>query len=282
MAFDQPGAEFRDGVGFGVALLLGAGFPIFVSDGNVEGRHAQTASVVMERVKGGEARLSSGREHCLEALVDEGEDRRAGAEVGGNRQKAAGVLGTKGVARLHVGADIGAPEAIDRLLGVADQEERARPNPELGPVVVAIHSLAAQPPEDLGLLRVSILKLVDEDMCETLPKRPAHVIMVAQQVARGKNQIIEIELGAGAFVVAIALQDRTRFVDQRRQGVAGGGLHESDPGVATGGVVGLSSVVQPITVGLGETSLLCSGRPFALLAVRGEAADFSAKIRMGP
>ena len=64
------------------------------------------------------------------------------------------VLGAEGVARLHIGADIGAAEAIDRLLGVADQEERARPDSELGPVVVAHRpAVAAQPPEDLGLQR---------------------------------------------------------------------------------------------------------------------------------
>ena len=61
--------------------------------------------------------------------------------------------------------------------------------------------------------------------------------MVAQQIARGENQIVEIKLGARALVVAIALQDRTRFVDQRRQGVTSGGLHKRDPGVAAGGVV---------------------------------------------
>ena len=119
-------------------------------------------------------------------------------------------------------------------------------------------------------------------MGETLPKRAAHVIMVAQQVARGENQIVEIELGARALVVAIALQDRTRFVDQRRQGVTSGGLHERDPGVAAGGVVGLGCVVQPIAVGLGETSLLCRGGPFALLAVGGEGAGLGAKVRVGP
>jgi hypothetical protein len=98
---------------------------------------------------------------------------------------------------------------------------------EPGPVVIAIDRLATQPPEDFGLQGIGVLELVDEDMGETLPQRPAHGVMVAQQVARGENQIVEIELGAGALVVAIALQDRTRFVDQRRQGMAGGGLRNA-------------------------------------------------------
>ena len=230
LASDQPCAQIGDGVGFGVTLLLGAGLAVFVGHGDVEGRDAQAVvAIVMERVEGGEAGLPIGREHGLEALVDEGEDRGAGAEIGGDRQEAVGVLGAEGVARLHIGADIGAAEAIDRLLGIADQEERARPDAEPGPVVVAIDRLAAKPPEDLGLQGIGVLELVDEDVGETLPERAADVVMVAQQIARGEDQIVEVELGARALVVAIALQDRTRFVDQRRQNVAGGGLQQARP-----------------------------------------------------
>jgi hypothetical protein len=132
------GAEIGDGVGFGVTLLLGAGLAVFVGHGDVEGRHAQAAAIAMERVERSEARLPIGRERDLESLVDEGEDQGAGAEIGGDRQEAAGVLVAEGIARLHIGADIGSPEAIDRLLGVADQEERARSNAEPGPVFLAI------------------------------------------------------------------------------------------------------------------------------------------------
>ena len=282
MAFDQLGAQLGDGVGFGIALLFGAGLAVFVGHGDVESRHAQAAPIVMEWVESGEARLAIGREHGLEALVDEGEDRGAGAEVGGDRQKAVGVLGAEGVARLHIGADVGAPEAIDRLLRVADQEERARPDLEAGPIVIAIDRLATQPPEDFGLQGIGVLKLVDEDMGETLSQRLAHGVVVAQQVARGENQIVEIELGAGALVVAIALQDRSRFVDQRGQGMAGDGLHQRDPSVATGGVVGLGGVVQPVAIGLGETDLFGRSGPFALPAVGGESAGLGAKIWVGP
>ena len=240
LAADQARAQLGDGVGFGVALLLGAGFAVFVGYGDVEGRDTQAfAAIVVERVEGGKAGLPIGREHDLEALVDEGEDRGAGAEIGGDRQEAVGILGAKGVARLHVGADIGAAEAIDRLLGIADQEERARPDPEPGPVVIAIDRLAAQPPEDFGLQRIGVLELIDEDMREALSQRAPDIVMVAQQIARGEDQIVEVELGARALVVAIALQDRTRLLDQRRQNLAGRGLKKRSPGVAAGGVVDL-------------------------------------------
>src|SRR5690606_15860138 len=125
-----------------------------------------------------------------------------------------------------IGADIGAPEAIDRLLGVADQEERTRPDLEPRPVIMVIDRLATQPPEDFCLQGISVLKLVDEDMGETLSQSLAHGVMVAEQVASSKNQIVEVEVGAGALVVAVALQDRTRFVDQRGQGMTGDGLRQ--------------------------------------------------------
>jgi hypothetical protein len=152
---------------------------------------------------------------------------------------------------------------------------------EAGPVVIAIDRLAAQPPEDLGLQGICVLELIDEDMGETLSQRAAHGIMVAQQVARGENQIVEVELGAGALVVAIALQDRTRFVDQRRQGMAGRGLKKRRPGIAAGGVVAFGSVVQPLAIGLGQAGLLGGGGPFALLAIGREGAGLGAKVRVG-
>lgn len=153
---------------------------------------------------------------------------------------------------------------------------------EPGPVGIAIDRLAAQPPEDFGLQGIGVLELVDEDMGETLSQSTAHGIVVAQQIARGENQIVEIELGAGALVLAIALQDRARFVDQRRQGMAGGGLRQFDPGVAAGCIVGLGGVVQSVAVSFGETSPLGRGGPFALLAIGGESAGLGAKVRVRP
>ena len=104
--------------------------------------------------------------------------------------------------------------------------------------------------------------------------------MVAQQVARGEDQIIEVELGARALVVAIALQDRTRLLDQRRQNLAGRGLKKRSPGVTAGGVVAICGDVQPLPVGLREARLLRRLRPFALLTIGGEGACLCAKVRV--
>ena len=93
---------------------------------------------------------------------------------------------------------------------------RALPDPEAGPVGIA-HWFAAQPAKDLGLQGIGVLELIDKDMGEALSQRVPHIVTVAQQVARGEVEIVEVELGARALMVAIAMQDQTRFLDQRRQ-----------------------------------------------------------------
>ena len=59
--------------------------------------------------------------------------------------------------------------------------------------------------------------LIDKDMGEALSQRVPLIVTVAQQVARGEVEVVEVELGARALMVAIAMQDQTRFLDQRRQ-----------------------------------------------------------------
>src|SRR3546814_17942967 len=81
-----------------------------------------------------EAGLALARKQRLEAVVHIGQDRRAGTEIGGDRQDAVRVLRKIGIARPDIGADIGAAEAIDRLLGITDEEERAGPDREGAPV----------------------------------------------------------------------------------------------------------------------------------------------------
>jgi len=105
--------------------------------------------------------LALARKQRLEAVVHIGQDRRAGTEIGGDRQDAVRVLREIGIARPDIGADIGAAEAIDRLLGITDEEERARTDREGAPVCARDpgRRLAAEAPEDFRLKRVCVLKL---------------------------------------------------------------------------------------------------------------------------
>ena len=101
------------------------------------------------------------------------------------------------LARLRVGADVGAAEAVDRLLGVADHEESALAQNAVLPSRRAV--VGGDPKQDLCLDRVGILEFVDEDVAITLPERATDRIMPAHERAGPLQEIIEVENGGGAF-----------------------------------------------------------------------------------
>ena len=75
---------------------------------------------------------------------------------------------------LLVERDVGAPEAVDRLLRIADQEQLAR-----APAPRARQSRCAgivgdEQHQDLGLQRVGVLELVDEEVREAAREVGAH------------------------------------------------------------------------------------------------------------
>ena len=79
-----------------------------------------------------------GDDQLAEDGVDPVEDRRDGAEVGGQHDRLAErLLG------VEVGGDVGAAEPVDRLLRVADHEQRCRPAPRRRP---SASWIAAAPP----------------------------------------------------------------------------------------------------------------------------------------
>ena len=69
--------------------------------------------------------------------------------------------------------------------------------------------------------------------------------------------------------------------------MAGGGLHKRAPGIATGGVVDLGRVVQPIAVGLGKTGLFGGGggsttTATSTVGIRGLGAEDIANAQPNP
>jgi hypothetical protein len=96
------------------------------------------------------------------------QDRFAGPKIGRDRHYAVRRLREECLTSLDVGRHVGAAEAIDRLLGVAHQEQRAGPDLERGPIVAVRSSprVAAQAPKDFCLQGVRVLELVDQDMRE--------------------------------------------------------------------------------------------------------------------
>jgi hypothetical protein len=73
--------------------------------------------------------------------------------------------------------------------------------------------------------------------------------MIAQQITRSENQIVEVELSASPLVITIALKDRSRFIYQSGQNPAGSGLHKRVPRITAGGVVNFGRVVQTTAIG---------------------------------
>ena len=95
-------------------------------------------------------------------------------------------------AHLRVDADVGAPKAIDRLLRVADDEELARRRRHRAPV--ADRGIARrEQQQDLGLQRIGVLELVDEQVREAQLKRGAHLRVIAHEIARRHQQVEEVE-----------------------------------------------------------------------------------------
>ena len=92
--------------------------------------------------------------------------------------------------------DVGAPETVDGLLGIADDEQLAGLETHGAPVVGGGAPLGQQE-DDLRLQRVGVLELVDQQIVESRLKGGAHVAPPQQQVAGLAEQVGEVELAEG-------------------------------------------------------------------------------------
>ena len=107
------------------------------------------AVLEMVRTAGGERlvcrlRVGLGLDQPPEHVVDPLDHRRRRAEVGAQR----GAVGTDLIGGAQVLGDVGAPEPVDRLLRVADDEQPAGKRRELGPVGVPGRGRRERPPAE--------------------------------------------------------------------------------------------------------------------------------------
>ncbi len=128
-------------------------------------------------------------------------------------------------AHLAIDRDVGAAEPVDRLLGIADDEEAAGQRLRLAPVGLA-RIVGGEEQEDLGLQRIGVLELVDEDALEAALEALAHPPVVAHQVARDEQQIEKVERAVLRLHLAIALQRARELLLQERREVGVGGHAE--------------------------------------------------------
>ena len=141
-----------------------------------------------------------GPERLLLALLVAGDDGVRGVEDGLRR---AVVLFEQDDARfgkvaLEVEdvADVGGAPRVDRLVGVADDAD------------VAV--LAGEQPRELVLGDVRVLELVDQDVQEALLVLLAHVVVVAEQLDRLHDHVVEVEGVVLGKQILVARRRRAR------------------------------------------------------------------------
>ena len=126
---------------------------------------------------------------------------------------------------LPIHAHVGATETVDRLPGVADQEELADAGGDFAPVPLGRIGRRQQQ-QDLGLQGIGVLELVDEDADVALLRVVADIVVVAEQVPRPKQQIDEIESSRLGLQAVIALDGIVQLLLQVRRQVGVGHLRE--------------------------------------------------------
>ena len=89
---------------------------------------------------------------------------------------------------LPVRLDVGAPEPVDRLLGVADDEQLSGHGAHAGPV--GLGGIAGrEQQQDLGLDRIGVLELVHEQPLVALLEVGADIGVATQQIAGAHQQV---------------------------------------------------------------------------------------------
>ena len=154
-------------------------------------------------------------------MVDELDHLPRGAEVA--REVAR--RGAERRARAQERGDVGAAEPVDRLLGVADDEQAPRIDLDLVPAPVARVRVARREQRgEVALDGIGVLELVEQQVrvagAEPAPNVPA-VTRIAEQRAREHEQVVELELAAPAALVGFAereLRDLPRQAPDRGLG----------------------------------------------------------------
>ena len=157
---------------------------------------------------------------CLRLGGDSGKDalqdlverfRERGSRTEARRQEEnLPVPGEDAALEALVERDVGPPKTVDRLLRVADDEERARIGRQL-PDVARVRSRRGQEKQELGLERIGVLELVDEEVRETLPEIPSNHRPVAEEIAREEQKVF---VGEEALLASGANGRRDRGIEK--------------------------------------------------------------------
>ena len=154
----------------------------------------------------------------------------------------------------NVGGNVSAAEPIDRLLGIADQEQRAGPDLECGPVVVGC--FRGRSPQRRQKISVCSGSVSWNSSTRTWAKRAASarrtVVMIAQQDRARRRSDRRSRAGPPSACSrgSARITGCTRSTRSARTRLATA-CRNSVPSFATGRVVAFGCGVQPVAIGLG-------------------------------
>ena len=142
----------------------------------------------------------------LEHMVHRLDHRMAGAEVGAQGVMAAG----GGLPGAQVGVDVGAAKGVDRLLGVADQEQAA---------VEMVFLDAVDAVKDAVLHRVGVLEFIDQGHRELLADHTGQTLapVCLEGGVEADQHVVKPHLGAATFLFLETFADPAGSVLQHRR-----------------------------------------------------------------
>ena len=114
-----------------------------------------------------------------------------------------------------VDSDVRTAEAVDRLLGITNQEQLSWNGPDIAPIGL-VSIVGGEQQEDLGLEWVGILELVDEEVGKALLQLGANAVVVSNEVARLDQEIEEIEAAGASFQFFIGADRRLQRLLKER------------------------------------------------------------------
>ncbi len=198
--------------------------------------------------------LAVGREvdQLPEHMVHPFDDGSGGSEVHRERRTIGDLL-----ARGEEHPDVGSPESVDRLLGIADEEQRAGAGRQVGPVPVAhVRVVGCDERCEFDLDRVGVLELVEEETGVALGQRCANlgtVGSVAQEAASPNEQIVKIESTDSASLIG-SLEHEAADTSSDMRKCSGGDRRHSpvagDAEIAEGGA-NIDDIDSPVALGSG-------------------------------
>ena len=167
-------------------------------------------------VVGASGRLVAGHQR-REGRVDQPLNGCRGTEAGRKLQDLDATL-REPLLDILIEHDIRPAEAVDRLLRIADQEQLSggRRHP---PPIVLVRVVGRQEEQNLGLERVRILELVDEQVGIACLQMAPHVPVAPQKVARLDQQVVEVELPEKRLRLLVTLDGARQFVLQESRQV---------------------------------------------------------------